>query len=267
MALLTLITPTYQCATKLVPTIESVLAQDGDSYEYLLVDGESNDGTKALIEKYCLANPKLRSFSEKDKGIYDAMNKGVRRATGRFVYFLGAGDRLRPGVLQAVATEIGKLPSPDDAFGRPTLLYGNVHWPEYRDPYNGRFNRYKILRRNICHQAVFYERSLFDRLGPFNTKYRLLADWEFNTRCFTDSGVCTRYVPLLIADYEGNGQSHTTTDLPFYFDRATLIRRHYGLPFALLLHARFLLTHPLALVCEPWRRVRLLLRPGKRQAE
>ena len=167
MALLTLITPTYQCATKLVPTIESVLAQDGDSFEYLLVDGDSDDGTKTLIEGYCLANPSFRSFSEKDEGIYDAMNKGVRRATGRFVYFLGAGDRLRPGVLQAVVAEIGKLPPPDEAGGCPTLLYGNVHWSEYRHPYDGRFNRYKILRRNICHQAIFLRAFVVRPARPF----------------------------------------------------------------------------------------------------
>ena len=105
---------------------------------------------------------------------------------------------------------------------------------------------------------------MFDRLGPFDTKYRLLADWEFNTRCFSDPGVRTRYFPLLIADYEGDGRSHTISDLPFYSDRAALIRRQYGLPFALLLHAKFLLTHPGVLVREPWRRLGLLLRRGKK---
>ena len=119
----------------------------------------------------------MRYLSEPDEGIYDAMNKGVRLTGGEFLYFLGAGDRLLPGVLEAVAAEIRKLPCQGQT-SRPTLLYGNVDWSIFSRPYDGRFNRYKLRRRNICHQAIFYQRSVFERLGFYNTKYRLLADWK-----------------------------------------------------------------------------------------
>ena len=151
---------------------------------------------------YARRAPALRYVSEPDEGIYDGMNKGIRLTSGKFLYFLGAGDRLLPGVLEAVAREISKLPGQSQTL-RPTFLYGNVDSSHYSRPYDGRFDRFKLLRRNICHQAIFYQRSVFERLGCFNTKYRLLADWEFNIRCFNDRGIRKRYIPLRIAAYEG----------------------------------------------------------------
>jgi hypothetical protein len=118
---------------------------------------------------------------------------------------------------------------------RPTLLYGNVDSPHYSRPYDGRFDRFKLLRRNICHQAIFYQRSVFERLGFYNTKYRLLADWEFNIRCFNDRGIRKRYIPLRVADYEGGGESITTSDLAFYADFPVI---------PLLTHVEFLLYDP-----------------------
>ena len=154
----------------------------------------------------------------------------------KFLYFLGAGDRLLPGVLEAVAAEIRKLPGQGQT-SRPTLLYGNVDLSDYNRPYDGRFNRFKLLRRNICHQAIFYQRSVFDRLGFYNTKYRSLADWEFNIRCFNDQGIRKRYIPLRIADYEGGGKSITAPDPAFYADFPLI---------PLLTHIEFLLYDPRA---------------------
>jgi glycosyltransferase involved in cell wall biosynthesis len=174
----------------------------------------------------------LRYLSEPDEGIYDAMNKGIRLSSGKFLYFLGAGDRLLPGVLETVAAEIRKLPSQDQS-SRPTLLYGNVDWASYSRPYDGRFNRFKLLRRNICHQAIFYQRSIFERVGFYNTKYRSLADWEFNIRCFNDRGIRKRYIPLRIAEYEGDGKSVTTPDPAFDAELSRLTGRQYGVGIAL----------------------------------
>jgi glycosyltransferase involved in cell wall biosynthesis len=169
----------------------------------------------------------LRWISEPDEGIYDAMNKGIGLASGEFLYFLGAGDRLHPGVLEAVAGEIRKLRCQGKS-ERATLLYGNVCWTRYGRPYDGRFNRFKLLRRNICHQAIFYQRSVFERLGFYNTKYPLLADWEFNIRCFNDEGVHKRYIPLTIADYKGDGLSDMSSDIAFYAEFPSLVRKLYG---------------------------------------
>ena len=187
-------------------------------YEFLVIDGGSTDDTLAHLRAQ---GPALRYVSEPDEGIYDAMNKGIRLTSGKFLYFLGAGDRLLPGVLEAVAAEIRKLPGQGQT-SRPTLLYGNVDWSHYSRPYDGHFNRSKLLRRNICHQAIFYQRSVFERLGFYNTKYPSLADWEFNIRCFNDQGIHKRYIPLRIANYEAGGKSAATPDPAFCVELSRL---------------------------------------------
>lgn len=254
--LISVITPTLNSGAKIAGTVTSILSQEKGLYEFLVIDGGSTDDTLAHVRAQ---GPALRCLSEPDEGVYDAMNKGIRLTSGEFLYFLGAGDRLLPGVLKAVAAEIRKLPC-QGKDSRPTLLYGNVDWSSYSRPYDGRFNRFKLLRRNICHQAIFYQRSVFERLGFYNTKYRLLADWEFNIRCFNDQGVHKRYIPLRIADYEARGKSATTPDLTFYAEFPSLIRQQYGVGIALLMHLEFLLSHPRALIREPSRRIQRLLR-------
>ena len=231
--LISVITPTFNSGAKIAATVASVLSQRKGLYEFLVIDGGSTDDTLAHLRAQ---GPALRYLSEPDEGIYDAMNKGIRLTSGKFLYFLGAGDRLLPGVLEAVAAEIRKLPGQGQT-SRPTLLYGNVDWSSYSRPYDGRFNRFKLLRRNICHQAIFYQRSVFERLGFYNTKYRSLADWEFNIRCFNDRGIRKRYIPLRIADYEGTGKSITTPDTAFYADFPRI---------ASLMHLEFLLSDPRA---------------------
>ena len=231
--LISVITTTFNSGAKIAATVASVLSQKKELYEFLVIDGGSTDGT---LEHLCAQGSALRWFSEPDEGIYDAMNKGIRLTSGEFLYFLGAGDRLLPGVLEAVAAEIRKLPSQGQT-SRPTLLYGNVDLSDYNRPYDGRFNRFKLLRRNICHQAIFYQRSVFDRLGFYNTKYRSLADWEFNIRCFNDQNIRKRYIPLRIADYEGGGKSITAPDPAFYADFPLV---------PLLTHMEFLLYDPRA---------------------
>jgi glycosyltransferase involved in cell wall biosynthesis len=240
--LISVITPTFNSGPKIAATVASVLSQQKGLYEFLVIDGGSTDDTLARLRAQ---GPALRYLSEPDEGIYDAMNKGVRLTSGMYLCFLGAGDRLLPGVLEAVAAEIRKLPCQGQT-SRPTLLYGNVNWSCYSRAYDGRFNRSKLRRRNICHQAIFYQRSVFERLGFYNTKYRSFADWEFNIRCFNDRGVRKRYIPLRIASYEGGGKSATTPDLAFCADFPRLTRQKYDVDIALLMHIEFLLSDPRA---------------------
>ena len=220
--LISVITPTFNSGAKIAATVASVLSQKKELYEFFIIDGGSTDGT---LEHLRAQGSAVRWLSEPDEGIYDAMNKGIRLTSGEFLYFLGAGDRLHPGVLEAVAGEITKLPC-NGKNARATLLYGSVDWTSYSRPYDGRFNRFKLLRRNICHQAIFYQRSVFERLGFYNTKYRLVADWEFNIRCFNDENIRKRYIPVRIADFEAGGKSSIMPDLAFLADFRRIIRRY-----------------------------------------
>jgi hypothetical protein len=87
---------------------------------------------------------------------------------------------------------------------------------------------FKLATRNICHQAIFYHRDVFALLGGFDLRYSTHADYAFNLRCFGSARITTRYVPLVIADYEGTGASAARSDTRFFADQPRLVREHLG---------------------------------------
>lgn len=192
-----IITVVYNAAGTLQDTILSVQSQHFRDWEYILVDGGSTDGTLDIIKRY----PETISswVSEPDKGIYDAMNKGIRMARGEWLYFLGSDDLfLNADVLtEFFARNLDEV----------DLAYGDVYSDSYKGRYDGEFSLEKLLIRNLSHQAVFYRRTLFDRLGKYDIRYRKHADWEFNLRCFGDPQVRTRYTGVLVASFGAGGIS------------------------------------------------------------
>jgi glycosyltransferase involved in cell wall biosynthesis len=205
MPLISIITVVYNGAATLEATIRSVRDQTWKNVEYIIVDGGSKDGTLALVEKY--NNSIAKWVSEPDKGVYDAMNKGIRMAAGDWLYFLGSDDLLHdPGVL----TKLFDAPFE----GNCDLLYGNVKSPAYKGVYDGEFTLEKLLSKNISHQAAFYRKELFQRLGDYDLRYRLHADWDFNLRCFMTNDVRTRYADVLVAEFGAEGMS-SSHDVPF----------------------------------------------------
>ena len=225
----TIITPTYNAGEKLSASIESVLSQASAEFEYLLLDGASTDNTRKVAGSY-RQDPRLRFSSESDEGIYHAMNKGIALARGRFLYFLGAGDVLYPGILSEMAR---LLPPPGIS-----MIYGDVLWRNTGRVYDGRFTRRKLCAKNICHQAIFYENTIFRSLGNFDLAYKYCSDWAFNMKCFGDRRINRIYVDRLIAEYEGDGLSITHTDHAFNRDYQRLVRRHLGLSLYLRVQAK-----------------------------
>ncbi len=191
-----IITPTYNCGTKIAKTINSVLSQDSSLYEYIVIDGDSDDGTQSEIKKF---EGRLTFISEPDLGPYDAMNKGVDRARGKYIYFLGAGDTLRPNALRNLA---GLMPDSELAF-----VYGNVYWVDEAFIYGGEFDKLRLETYNICHQAIFYERAIFDVTGKFELDYKILADYVLNIKCFGNDKIQKIYLDYVIANFEGGGLS------------------------------------------------------------
>ena len=207
--LVSIITVVFNGQAMLEDTIRSVGGQRFKDVEYILVDGGSKDGTLDIIRRH--EGTVTRWISEPDKGVYDAMNKGIRMATGQWLYFLGSDDSFRDE--NVLTGFFGKDPRAD-----ADLVYGDVLSPSYRGRYDGPFTYGKLLSRNLSHQAAFYRKELFDRLGYYDPRYRMHADWDFNLRCFADPTVRTSYTGILVASF-GEGGISAGHDLLFLRER------------------------------------------------
>lgn len=218
-----LITANHNSGDKLRRTFHSIKNQDVD-LEYIIVDGVSSDGSLDVALEIAASDSRVKVISEKDKGIYDAMNKGISAASGRCIYFLGAGDELISGALAALLKHL-----PDE---QPTMLYGNVLINDVR--YDGQFDWRKLVGKNICQQGIVYTSNLFRLLGLFTLDYPRHADWEFNLRCFGNRNVVKHYVPVDIAYFEPNGVSYSG-DVAFERDKMIVLRRTLGwLPYLIV---------------------------------
>jgi glycosyltransferase involved in cell wall biosynthesis len=225
--LFSIITPGYNAREKLDATFESVMTQEEGLFDYWLIDGASTDGTRDWLETR--KEPAFHWISEKDSGVYDAMNKGIAHSEGRFLLFLGAGDLLLPGALRGIADFIQATPS-----RQPRLIYGDVHDMQTGQPLtHGRYSKSRICRENICHQGIFYERGIFERLGNYELQYPIMADWAFNLRCFGDSRIDKLHYPRTVAAFEGGGLCFHTADRAFFQDQRRLIAERIGPGFAL----------------------------------
>ena len=200
-----IIIPTYNSAQTLTACLESILNQSFQNFEILIIDGYSTDDTTSIIKKYAgFANSTIKWLSEKDKGIYDAMNKGLKLAKGEWIYFLGSDDKLNnQDVLQKIAT-LYKVDY-DVVYGNVEII-GDTSWAKNGDLYDGIFDFSKLLQKNICHQATFYRMKCFDgHSNIFNIDYTLCADWDFNFRCWAKRNFL--FVDLTIADFYGGGET------------------------------------------------------------
>lgn len=211
---------TYNCGQKVENTLRSILSQNKELFELIVVDGASTDDTLDFLRKY---EADLTLISEKDKGVYDAFNKGIDLAEGKYIYFIGAGDCLRPNVLEQVRELLPPEENPAFVYGSCYLVKRNVVW-------SGReFDISDLICENICHQAVFYHRSLFAVVGKYELRYKVFADWFFNFRCFARREISKQYISCVIADYEEGGLSaELGSDSAFKRDFPSLVKRHLG---------------------------------------
>ncbi|TWJ19291.1 glycosyltransferase family 2 protein [Geobacter argillaceus] len=214
--LISIITPVLNGASHIEETISSVINQRYDNIEFIVIDGCSVDGTLDILHRYdhCIDF----WISEKDNGVYDAMNKGFKLATGDWMLFLG-GDDLLVNCLDKVASHL---------MAPATIYYGDVYMPGQHSLYGGEFSAYKLMCRNIPHQAIFYPRIVGQKYC-YDEQYRIVADYELNIRCFNDPHLAFSYMPILIAMFDDtNGLSATGKDEAFEKDKSLLLRRHFS---------------------------------------
>ena len=158
-------------------------------------------------------------MSESDNGIYDAMNKGISKSKGDFIYFLGGDDLLYDNsVLLITSTRL---------INKNTIYYGNVLFKSKNIFYDGKFNSLKIVTRNICHQSIFYTKNVFQN-QTFDTKYKIFADYVLNLKLFGNSNYSFKYIPVTIALYNDKGISGSNgIDINFKNDRFEIIKHNF----------------------------------------
>ena len=215
--LFSIILPTYNSASSLQVTLDSLFMQTYTNFEIILMDGGSKDGTLAIAESY--HDARIKIYSEPDKGVYDAMNKGMQKANGDWLYFIGSDDYLyKNDVLQSIAQ---KLPtSNSDVFYGNVLIKGDTGWAKDGEVYQGKFSFQKLLQSNICHQSMFYRRSFIEQQHLcYDLNYPVSADWDFNIRCRERTHFT--YVSDVVAVFNAGGISSATTPEkePFLLER------------------------------------------------
>ena len=192
---ISIIIPCYNAENLLSGCLDAILAQEYDNKEVIIVDGASADGTLEIIKRYSAKNACIRWVSEKDRGVYDAMNKGVALATGEWLYFSGADDSFYDAKVLAGIFSAGPA-------SRSDIVYGNVEFKYSKRVYDGSYRLRKILfESNICHQAIFYRKEVFEKVGLYDIACEVYADRDFNIRCFLQKGVRITFVDRIIALY------------------------------------------------------------------
>lgn len=206
MTRVSIIIPTYNSERTLGNTIESILLQSFEDFEVLIMDNISVDGTLTIAHGF--NDKRIQVYSEKDRGIYDAMNKGIERSNGEWLYFLGSDDFL---FSNDVLKNISAVVFDSD------VIYGNVHSSRFYGIYDGEFDENKIQNRNICHQAIFFNKAVFKKTGKFDTYFKALSDWDHNFKWFFNETIKRKYVNIVVAEYADGGFSSTMIDKSFLF--------------------------------------------------
>ena len=246
MIRISIVTITYNAQRSLQRTLDSVRAQTYPHIEHLIVDGASTDDTLAIALSYQNQSPHhVIIGSEPDRGLYDAMNKGLQQATGDYIVFLNAGDTLHaPDTIETVVTAVTASASP-----LPAVVYGDtaitdadgrfLHLRTHRPPeqLTWRSFRQGML---VCHQA-FYARLDLARQFPYNLAYRHSSDVDWCIRIMKEAE--RQRLPLanahaVLADFEEGGDT-TQHHRASLMERFQVMASHYGTLQTILLHCWF----------------------------
>lgn len=239
MTTISIITISYNAEAVIFPTLQSVEAQTYPYIEYLVIDGASSDGTVSLVKRI---SSKAKIISEPDRGIYDAMNKGLCLAKGDYIWFLNAGDSLpTPQTVAEVVSLIeSKEPQPDIIYGDTMIVNAQrkeLHLRRLRPPRN-LTKAHFINGMLVCHQAFIVRKDI---VLPYDLRYKLSADYDWCLRMLERSQ-STQQIDAVIAHYLEGGISQKR-HWESLRERFTIMRNHFGLLPTIGKHVSFLFIH------------------------
>lgn len=217
--------------------IESVLGQDHPNFEHIVVDGQSSDGTMAVLAGY----PHLRVVSEKDKGVYDALNKGIRLARGEIIGHLNSDDTYAPGALMTVARRFQQDPEVDVVSGNATISVATADGGRrVVKRYEAAADRQLTFATGTTGtpliNARFFRRRVYDRIGLYDSSYRFSGDCDFLIRAALSKSKQTD-IDAVVYDYLSHGASLTLHDgassfMPIYSEVLRLTKHYIDSPMS-----------------------------------
>jgi glycosyltransferase involved in cell wall biosynthesis len=212
----TIITVVYNAEDTIQQTLESIFKQTYEYFELIIIDGSSTDDTLNILKSF--TNDKIVVYSEKDHGIYDAMNKGIRLAKNEWVFFLNAGDVFASN--ETLSNIFNKYS------GNSSILFGNTFLKSdnLEINYPNKINKLWFFSDTICHQSIFFKRQLFNEIGDFNLNYKILADRDFLIRAIKTKHRF-EHINEIVSIYDQEGFSAKNQNL--YNQEQTILRKKY----------------------------------------
>ena len=250
MITITYVTITYNAAATLRRTLDSILRQDYPHIQHLIIDGASTDDTLRIVDDYIARSNAadnghdVQVTSEPDHGIYDAMNKGLRSATGDYVCFMNAGDFLpADDTVSRIVSSVTLTPLPAVLYGDTDIVDNEGNFLRHRRLCPPEKLTWRSFRQGmlVCHQA-FYARVDFAMQNPYDTTFRFSADVDWCIRIMKqaeDEGIPLQNLHRVVANYTEEGQT-TQNHHASLRERYRVMQRHYGIIQTFLLHCWFM---------------------------
>lgn len=199
--LFSVITVCFNSERTIRRTIESLLHQSCQDFEYIIVDGKSTDSTMSIVREYEKAFPTIKIVSEKDSGIYDAMNKGIKMAEGKLIGILNSDDYYEQDTLEQIQKAYtGEKYQVLYGMQRNVLSDGRIKSVEFR--------HHDFLKEcMICHPACFVTKAVYEKFGGYDLKYRYSSDYDFMLRIQREKEVVFTPVYKILSNFSVGGES------------------------------------------------------------
>lgn len=201
MPFVSVITINYNNAAGLEKTMRSVAEQEPCSFEFIVIDGNSNDGSKEVIKKF--QKNIHYHISEKDNGIYDAQNKGLAQANGSYIIFMNSGDAFHNKTTLSSFEKEFSGSNKKIIYGDTNIIHANGSGEMLKPP--AKLNNEFWYARTLNHQAVFTHASVFKELGNFSTHFRYASDFELMLKTYLKYPEEFLYYPNTICDFDNTG--------------------------------------------------------------